>query len=227
MMEPAKKIVCIKDDREIATLIGKTLADRGYETFVAYGGHEGIVAILKHRPDGVLCDVNMPGMTGLEVLEQLNELAPQFNRTPFVFLIEPTDPTNGALRRRLCSDDYVVKPIDFDILDTVIRSRFDNSAREEFRPTVMDLDALNNLIKMRFGAPARNELLQRLTLLNNREIETLTWVARGKTSAQIAKVLGVSKRTVDFHLDNARTKLGAVTRTHAAIKAAYGRLIEP
>jgi DNA-binding CsgD family transcriptional regulator len=52
-------------------------------------------------------------------------------------------------------------------------------------------------------------------------------VARGKTSLQIAKILDLSKRTIDFHLDNARVKLGAATRTQAAIKAAVGRLIEP
>jgi DNA-binding CsgD family transcriptional regulator len=55
----------------------------------------------------------------------------------------------------------------------------------------------------------------------------LTWVARGKTSAEIAQILGLTKRTVDFHTDNARGKLGAATRTEAAIKAATGRLIEP
>jgi DNA-binding CsgD family transcriptional regulator len=40
-------------------------------------------------------------------------------------------------------------------------------------------------------------------------------------------MLGIAKRTVDFHLDNARNKLGASTRTEAVIKAAFGRLIEP
>jgi DNA-binding CsgD family transcriptional regulator len=55
----------------------------------------------------------------------------------------------------------------------------------------------------------------------------LTWAARGKTSAEIASILGLSKRTVDFHLDNARGKLNAATRTEAVIKAATGRLIEP
>jgi DNA-binding CsgD family transcriptional regulator len=65
------------------------------------------------------------------------------------------------------------------------------------------------------------------TLLSGREIEALTWVARGKTSAEIAPLVGLTKRTVDFHLDNARIKLGATTRTHAAIKAAVGKLIEP
>jgi DNA-binding CsgD family transcriptional regulator len=48
-------------------------------------------------------------------------------------------------------------------------------------------------------------------MLNEREIEVLTWVARGKTSGQIAQTLRLTKRTVDFHLDNARMKLGAPT----------------
>ena len=63
--------------------------------------------------------------------------------------------------------------------------------------------------------------------LSDRELEMLTWAARGKTSAEIALIVGLSKRTVDFHIDNARAKLGAATRVEAAIKAATGRLIEP
>jgi len=49
----------------------------------------------------------------------------------------------------------------------------------------------------------------------------------GYSIAEIAQILGLSKRTVDFHIDNAREKLGAATRVEAAIKAATGRLIEP
>ncbi|MGP0091405.1 MAG: response regulator transcription factor [Xanthobacteraceae bacterium] len=64
-------------------------------------------------------------------------------------------------------------------------------------------------------------------MLNEREIETLTWVARGKTSAQIADMLGLAKRTIDFHIDNARAKLGAATRTQAVAKATTERLIRP
>jgi DNA-binding CsgD family transcriptional regulator len=64
-------------------------------------------------------------------------------------------------------------------------------------------------------------------MLNEREIETLTLVARGKTSAQIADMLGLAKRTIDFHIDNARAKLGAATRTQAVAKATTERLIKP
>jgi DNA-binding CsgD family transcriptional regulator len=53
------------------------------------------------------------------------------------------------------------------------------------------------------------------------------WAAPGKTSTGIAWILGLTKRTIDFHIDNARDKLGAATRTEAILKAATGRLIEP
>jgi DNA-binding CsgD family transcriptional regulator len=82
---------------------------------------------------------------------------------------------------------------------------------------------LHTIINARLTRVARNEIWPKLTVLNDREIETLTWVARGKTSADIAKITGLSKRTIDFHLDNARVKLGAATRTEAALKAAMGR----
>ncbi len=63
--------------------------------------------------------------------------------------------------------------------------------------------------------------------LSKREVDALTWAARGKTSIEIAHILGLTKRTIDFHIDNARAKLSATTRTEAVIKAATGRLIEP
>jgi DNA-binding NarL/FixJ family response regulator len=201
MVEPRKRILCIEDDREAVALIVEELADQGFEPVAAYDGHEGFVAILKTMPDLVLCDVNMPLMSGFEVLERLIEIAPRLGRIPFVFLTAMTDRENELRGRRLGADDYVTKPIDFEVLHTIINARL--------------------------AGVARNETWPKLIVLNDREIETLTWVARGNTSAQIAKILGLSKRTIDFHLDNARVKLGAATRTQAAIKAAVGRLIEP
>jgi DNA-binding NarL/FixJ family response regulator len=201
MVEARKRILCIEDDREAVALIVEELADQGFEPVAAHDGHEGFVAILKTMPDLVLCDVNMPIMSGFEVLERLIDIAPRFGRIPFVFLTAMTDRENELRGRRLGADDYVTKPIDFEVLHTIINARL--------------------------AGVARNETWPKLIVLNDREIETLTWVARGKTSAEIAKLLELSKRTIDFHLDNARTKLGAATRTQAAIKAAVGRLIEP
>jgi DNA-binding CsgD family transcriptional regulator len=57
--------------------------------------------------------------------------------------------------------------------------------------------------------------------------ETLTWAARGITSAEIAQIMGLAKRTIDFHIDNARIKLDVARRIEGAIKAAKGRPIDP
>src|SRR6266700_3086832 len=201
MPQTRKKILCIEDDRETASLIAEELAERGYDVHVAHDGREGFAAILKVMPDLVLSDISMPVMSGFELLERLTALAPRFGNMPFVFLTALTDRDNELKGRQLGADDYVTKPIDFDLLDAIIGARL--------------------------AGVARNDLWPKLVELNDREVETLTWAARGKTSAEIAQILDLSKRTVDFHIDNAREKLGAATRVEAAIKAATGRLIEP
>jgi len=201
MAEAPKKILCIEDDRETAALIAEELVDRGYDVSVAHDGREGLAAILRTMPDLVLSDISMPAMSGFELLESLVALAPRFSKMPFVFLTALTDRDNELKGRQLGADDYVTKPIDFEVLATIIAARLAGVARTGLWPKTIGL--------------------------NEREVEVLTWAARGKTSAEIAKILDVAKRTVDFHIENARGKLGAATRTEAVLKAATGRLIEP
>jgi len=201
MAHARKNILCIEDNRETANLIAEELIDRGFDVSLAASGQEGLMAIMKATPDLVMCDVSMPGMSGFEVLERLNEIAPRLGRIPFVFLTALADRDNELKGRRLGADDYVTKPIDFERLVFIINARL--------------------------AGVARTKLLPKIVSLNDREVEVLTWVARGKTSAEIARKLRLSKRTVDFHIDNARLKLRAATRTEAVTKAATGGLIEP
>ncbi len=63
--------------------------------------------------------------------------------------------------------------------------------------------------------------------LNERECAILAWIAAGKTIAEIAGLLPISERTVNFHLYNARRKLGAANSRHAITKAISLGLIEP
>jgi len=193
--------LCIEDDCETAGLIAEELTDRGFDVSVAHSGQEGLMAIMRVSPDLILCDVSMLAMAGFQVLERLNEIAPRVGRIPFVFLTALADRETELKGRRLGADDYVTKPIDFDRLCFIINARI--------------------------AGVARTKLLPKIVKLNDREIEVLTWVSRGKTSAEIARKLRLSKRTVDFHADNARIKLRAATRTEAAIKAVTSGLIKP
>src|SRR6202048_220113 len=131
MSEPRKKILCIEDDRETASLIAEELVDRGYDVRLAYDGREGFAAILRTMPDLVLSDISMPGMSGFELLERLTALAPRFRHMPFVFLTALSDRDNELRGRQLGADDYVTKPIDFDVLATIITARLAGVARME------------------------------------------------------------------------------------------------
>ena len=197
-----RRILCIEDDRETAGLIAEELTERGgLEVVLAYDGQEGLATVLRARPDLVISDISMPVLSGFEVLEKLSAMTPRFAHIPFIFLTALADRENELRGRQLGADDYVVKPVDFEILESIVRTRLARTARQEVWPEALRL--------------------------HDREIETLTWAARGKTSAEIAIILGLAKRTVDFHIDSAREKLGVSTRIEAAVKAARTRLIDP
>src|SRR4029078_12046661 len=120
---------------------------------VAHDGREGLAAILRIMPDLVLSDISMPPVYGFELLERLIGLAPRFAKMPFVFLTALTDRDNELKARQLGADDYVTKPIDFDVLETIIAARLAGVARTGLWPKAVE------------G--------------NEREVEVLTWVARG------------------------------------------------
>ena len=200
MSEVRGRILCIEDDRDTAALICEELVDRGFEVELAYDGRDALAAIFKKPPDLVLSDVGMPGMSGFELLDRLTSTEPRFENMPFVFLTAFGDHDNEIKAWRLGADDYLTKPVDYEVLAALITARLARVARRTVWPT-------------RVG-------------LRDREVETLTWAARGKTFAEIGEILGLSKRTVEFHLENARRKLGVPTRTQALIKAAAGHLIQ-
>ena len=202
MIAGKKRILCVEDDRETASLLAEELTDRGYDVALAHNGRAGLASILQSPPHLVLADVNMPGASGFELLEQLTAARRRLPHIPFVFLTALADRDSELRGWQLGADDYVTKPVDFAILAARIAARLARVA----------------------SAPGKAAAAVNLA---DREVETLTWVARGKTSVEIAQILGLTKRTIDFHIDNARGKLGAATRSEAVIKATTGRLIEP
>jgi DNA-binding NarL/FixJ family response regulator len=193
-------VLCIEHDKVTLARLAEDLIGRGYRVTVAHDGRDGLAAILASQPDLVVCDVSAPVMSGFELRERVNEYAPRFRATPFVFLTALTDWEVEPSGRQQDGDEYVTKPIDFDVLDAIITTRLARAPRQRARRT--------------------------LAYLTLRELETLTWSARGKTSEDIGQILGLTRRTVDFHLDNARHKLGVATRIEAVATAVSMRLIE-
>jgi LuxR family transcriptional regulator, activator of conjugal transfer of Ti plasmids len=96
-----------------------------------------------------------------------------------------------------------------------------------------DLDSYRNILHlaaMYFHVHARQKLDGVIELnrphLSPREIACLQWIARGKNTWDIGEILGVSRRTVVFHLENAKRKLNVHTLPQAVAVALQDRLIE-
>lgn len=62
-------------------------------------------------------------------------------------------------------------------------------------------------------------------MLTAREVEVLRWTADGKTSGEVAQIMDISERTVNFHITNSLVKLGVVNKTAGVVKAAMLRLL--
>ena len=95
---------------------------------------------------------------------------------------------------------------------------------------------LLQLLAIHFDRRARSKLLEteliggssrRRSLLSPREREVLEWIARGKSTWDIAQILRISEKGVEFHVENARRKLQAFGRTRAVVKALMLGIISP
>lgn len=183
-----RRILCVEDDAAIAELVQEELTDAGYQVDLARTGPKG-QARLGDGHDAIICDLDLPGLSGLDLLRALRASGLQ---TPFVVLTAFSGRENQIEARRLGCDDFVPKPIDFELL----------------------LAVLENVLQ-RSSAPVQGEAPG--PELTEREREIFTWIARGKSSAEAAGILGISERTVNFHVDRVMRKLGVATRMQATV----------
>ncbi len=193
-------LLVVEDDPGTAELLVEALGEAGFRVETAPDGRAGLAAMRDLRPDLVLCDISMPGLSGLDLLAELAGGHPALDAIPFVFLTALADRGTELRARRMGADDFVAKPVDLDLLVEVVRARLSGGTVRAAR-----------------GAPE----------LTARELEALTWVARGKSSADAATLMGVAERTVNFHVENAMRKLGVASRVQAALVAARVGLVKP
>jgi CheY-like chemotaxis protein len=79
------KVLVVDDDPGIVSLLQRIISKKGYETFVAYDGREGLDLAQKHRPDLILTDIKMPDLGG-EELTHLLRSDPELADIPIVIL---------------------------------------------------------------------------------------------------------------------------------------------
>jgi len=102
---------------------------------------------------------------------------------------------------------------------TLSRSQ-ENLSGSELRAKTPEMSWLVQLAHFGMARRLTSRLLPEAeVVLSKREVEVLRWTAEGKTSGEVADILRIAERTVNFHLSNAVTKLNASNKTAAAIRA--------
>lgn len=120
-MSEQKTVLCVEDDNTIRMLICEELAFAGYQVLQARDGAEGLDMVRQHSPDLVVCDISMPRMNGFDLLEAVN--LNDDDPVPFIMLTALGDRQNQIRGRELGVVDYLVKPVDFDLLLAAVAAR--------------------------------------------------------------------------------------------------------
>jgi DNA-binding NarL/FixJ family response regulator len=172
---------------------------------VAGDGATGVAAALELQPDIALMDLAMPGMPGIEATRRLTAAAPHIG-VVVMTMLEDDDAVVQALRAG--ARGYLVKGAAQREILGAVRGVHAGQA-------VMGTDVARRLGSL-VGSPAPEDPFPELT---TRERQTLNLLAGGASTSQIADRLGLSSKTVRNHLSSIFTKLEAVDRTQAVLKA--------
>ncbi|MFA5420688.1 MAG: response regulator [Patescibacteria group bacterium] len=114
----SKKILIVEDDNILSNTLSLALNDEGYTVFQAYDGEQGLKMAENEKPDLILCDINMPIMDGITMLEKVRE-ADWGKYLNFMILTNSSDELKiyEVLKNSVFS--YLVKS-DWD-LDTILK----------------------------------------------------------------------------------------------------------
>jgi two-component system nitrate/nitrite response regulator NarL len=181
----------------------------------AADGVEGIKRAQQLQPQVVLLDLNMPGMSGVETLQLMQQDCPD---SAIVMLTVSEDATDLSVALRAGASGYLLKNIDTEALTRAIRRAADGQ-------TVVAEAMTAKLVAQLHGTPA-TPAVSDLDKLTPRERDIIAGLARGESNKLIARSLDLSESTVKIHVQNVLKKLKLNSRVQAAVYAVEHRLSE-
>ncbi|MBM3579631.1 MAG: response regulator [Alphaproteobacteria bacterium] len=126
------KVLCVEDEQDIRTNIVEILRDEGFEVFEAENGQRGFESFIANKPNIIISDILMPEVDGYGLLQLVRESRnTRNNNIPFIFLSALGQKDNVLKGVNLSANDYLVKPVDFDLMIAKIKEKTTNAARVE------------------------------------------------------------------------------------------------
>jgi two-component system alkaline phosphatase synthesis response regulator PhoP len=119
-MGTKKKILVIEDSRTVLALIKAKLEDLGFDVVTAENGKDGIDKAGRDNPDLAVIDTLLPDTDGFEVCRQIRSFA-NSEKMKIIVMTGSVDAIDAVKARRMGADDYVVKTMDMELLETTIK----------------------------------------------------------------------------------------------------------
>jgi DNA-binding response OmpR family regulator len=114
------RILVADDDVHIVMVLSRFLVAEGYTVFSAVNGAAALVVAEREKPDMVLLDINMPGMSGVDVLRSLSEKMPD---TGVLMITGNSDEEVARTCLKNGAFDYLSKPVNLASLGTIVKAR--------------------------------------------------------------------------------------------------------
>ena len=221
----SQRILVVDDDRQIVRLIRSYLEQNGFDTLVAYDGHEALHLIRAEKPDLVVLDLMLPEMDGWEITHIVRS-DPSISATPIIMLTARVEDTDRIVGLEMGADDYIPKP--FNPREVVARVRAVlRRAQGDVRPANivqagpirMDLDRHQAAVdgRMLDLTPTEFELLKLLMRYPERAFTRMEMIDQALGYAYEGM-----ERTIDSHIKNLRKKLGIAKGEPGYIETVYG-----
>ncbi len=218
---PPRIKLYLVDDQSMLRAAFRSLLSQN-PRFVVVGdcgdAREAIERIAQLRPDVVLLDISMPGLSGLDAIAPLREAHPRL-RIVMLTLHEGESFVDQALRAG--ADGYLSKDSDPAELALGIEAVFQG------RPYLSPKVAGGLVAKMRRGEPIEPGTSNRIATLTQREREVFQLLALGKSNKDIARELAISVGTAKKHRENLQRKLDCHSAAEMALLAIKEGLISP
>ena len=168
--------------------------DADVEVFEAQDAKAGFAAYFAHDPDVALIDINLPGLSGLELLRRILQ---RKREARIVIFSMNDDPVIAARAIEAGARGYIAKNDDPALFAGAVRSVADGGL-------YLHPEMARQIAFLRAGANANA-----ISTLNPRELEILRLIAAGRTMAEIADALNLSYKTIANNSTQLRQKLGA------------------
>jgi len=120
-------LLVVDDEAGILRLMKLELSQQGFRVLTANDGEEGVKLAEDHRPDAILLDVMMPGLSGLEVMRRIRERS----NVPVILVTAKDRDTDKVRGLEMGADDYIVKPFNPDELGARIRAVLRRTVSQE------------------------------------------------------------------------------------------------